>query len=73
MTTESNRNSASIRRPPEGGWDGLAARIDRWGRDLGFTAIGIAGTSLGDDEAGLVAWLDAGWHGGMDYMARHGV
>ncbi len=51
----------------------LAARIREWGRDLGFDEIGIAGTDLGADEARLVAWIKAGRHGTMDYMARHGA
>jgi epoxyqueuosine reductase len=54
-------------------WSALAGRIVAWGRELGFDAIGIADTDLSDDEARLVAWLDAGRHGDMDYMARHGV
>ncbi len=52
---------------------GLAARIRQWGRELGFDAIGIAGISLEAAEAGLQAWLAAGFHGEMDYMARHGT
>ncbi|MEP7182845.1 MAG: tRNA epoxyqueuosine(34) reductase QueG [Betaproteobacteria bacterium] len=54
-------------------WDALAADVARWGRELGFDEIGIADTDLAADEARLVAWLDAGRHGAMDYMARHGV
>ena len=73
MTTESNRNEAGVRRAPDDGWGGLAARIGRWGRDLGFAAIGIADTNLNEEEAGLLAWLGAGWQGEMDYMARHGA
>ena len=42
--------------------------------NLGFAAIGIAPTELGDAPAtGLLAWLAAGKHGTMDYMARHGL
>ncbi|HMM53810.1 MAG TPA: tRNA epoxyqueuosine(34) reductase QueG [Candidatus Desulfobacillus sp.] len=52
---------------------GLVARIRQWGRELGFDAIGIAGISLEAAEAGLQAWLAAGFHGEMDYMARHGT
>ena len=52
---------------------GLATRIREWGREQGFDEIGIAGTDLAPDEARLVAWLAAGRHGTMDYMARHGV
>jgi epoxyqueuosine reductase len=51
----------------------LAARIARWGRELGFGAIGIADTDLAAEEVHLMNWLDAGRHGEMDYMARHGV
>ena len=35
--------------------------------------MGIADTGLEAEEAHLLAWLDAGRHGEMDYMARHGV
>ncbi len=34
--------------------------------------MGIAGVCLGEAEAALDAWLAAGCHGEMDYMARHG-
>ena len=51
----------------------LAQRIQRWGRELGFSAVGISDTDLSDAEAGLAAWLEAGCHGEMDYMAKHGA
>jgi len=51
----------------------LARRIKAWGRELGFGAIGISDTDLSDAEAALAAWLDAGCHGEMDYMAKHGA
>ena len=51
----------------------LAADIRIWGRELGFAEIGIADTELSTEEARLLAWLDAGFHGEMDYMARHGA
>jgi epoxyqueuosine reductase len=50
----------------------LATRIKQWGRELGFQAVGIADTELSDAENRLGAWLGRGWHGEMDYMARHG-
>ena len=53
-------------------WSELAQRIKSWGRELGFDAIGIAGTDLGEAEQGLADWLAAGCHGEMDYMAAHG-
>ena len=51
----------------------LATRIKRWGRELGFQAVGIADTELTDAENRLGEWLRKGWHGEMDYMARHGA
>ena len=53
-------------------WSGLAAQIKDWGAALGLQAIGIADTNLSVAEARLEAWLAAGLHGRMDYMARHG-
>jgi len=51
----------------------LAESVKRWGRELGFGAVAIAGTELAAEEARLLAWLGRGWHGSMDYMARHGT
>lgn len=51
----------------------LALTIKAWGRELGFSQLGIAGIDLADAEAGLQAWLEAGHHGEMDYMAAHGM
>ena len=51
----------------------IEERVKRWGRELGFDAIAIAGTDLAEEEARLLEWLGRGWHGSMDYMARHGA
>jgi len=51
----------------------LALDIKTWGRELGFGAIGISDTDLRAAEAPLAAWLEAGCHGEMDYMAKHGM
>ncbi|WP_153100966.1 tRNA epoxyqueuosine(34) reductase QueG [Paraburkholderia hayleyella] len=51
----------------------LAQRIRHWGETLGFAAVGISDTDLGEAEAALAAWLEAGFHGEMDYMAKHGM
>src|SRR6185437_11490053 len=51
----------------------IEERVKRWGRSLGFDAIAIAGTELDREEARLLEWLGRGWHGEMDYMARHGA
>jgi epoxyqueuosine reductase len=53
--------------------DRLAASIKTWGRELGFQKIGIAAIDLPADEQRLLEWLEAGRHGEMDYMARHGT
>ena len=50
----------------------LTTYIRRWGEELGFQQVAIAGTDLSEAEAHLQQWLQAGYHGGMDYMARHG-
>jgi epoxyqueuosine reductase len=42
-------------------------------RELGFDALGVAGIDLPLDEQHLITWLDAGFHGSMDYMHRHGT
>jgi epoxyqueuosine reductase len=51
----------------------LAQRIKAWGRELGFGAVGISDADLTDAEKGLASWLEAGYHGEMDYMAKHGL
>ena len=50
----------------------LTPDIQRWARELGFQQVGIAGIDLPQDEAHLMAWLQAGYHGEMSYMRRHG-
>lgn len=52
--------------------DQLAASIKLWGRELGFQQVGITSVDLGEHEAHLQRWLDAGYQGEMDYMASHG-
>ncbi len=51
----------------------LAGSVKAWGRALGFQAVGIADTDLAEAEHRLLAWLAAGCHGEMAYMARHGT
>lgn len=43
-----------------------------WAEELGFSQIGVAGIDLAAAEPGLAAWLSAGYHGRMAYMAAHG-
>ena len=51
---------------------GLANQIKSWGKDLGFQQIGVSGIDLRDAEQHLQAWLKAGCHGDMGWMASHG-
>ena len=51
----------------------LARSIKAWGRELGFQAVGIAEADLSAAEPRLLQWLEQGWHGEMEYMARHGA
>ena len=51
----------------------LALAIKQWGTELGFAELRIGDADLSHAEAGLQAWLDAGHHGEMDYMASHGM
>jgi epoxyqueuosine reductase len=57
----------------ERNWTYLAERIATWGRELAFDAIGISDIDLANEEVQLLNWLDAGHHGEMDYMRRHGA
>ena len=50
----------------------LADSIKEWGQTLGFQQIGIADVDLIEAEGHLQRWLEAGFHGEMDYMQRHG-
>ena len=64
--------------PPDNGrpahdWEALSRSIADWGRELGFDAIGVSDIDLAADETRLLRWLEAGHHGAMDYMARHGA
>lgn len=51
----------------------LALQIKTWAKELGFADVGITGVALPDAERNLQKWLDAGYHGEMDYMANHGM
>jgi epoxyqueuosine reductase len=49
--------------------------IKNWGRQLGFQDVRVADAhaDMSSVEAELSAWLDKGFHGDMDYMAKHGT
>ncbi|AZN35260.1 tRNA epoxyqueuosine(34) reductase QueG [Iodobacter ciconiae] len=59
--------------PPSLDYQKLARQIKGWAQELGFARAGVTSIDLSHAEAGLQEWLDAGFHGEMDYMARHGM
>lgn len=46
-------------------------QLRAWAAELGFASCGVADLELADCAAGVRAWLAAGWHGEMDYLARN--
>jgi len=54
-------------------YQALADKIKVWAVELGFQKVGICDVDLSEHEAELQKWLDAGYHGSMDWMARHGM
>jgi epoxyqueuosine reductase len=56
-------------------WNGddLLVQLREWASAAGFSQIGVADVDLGSAEAGLLAWLNNGFHGSMAYMAAHGL
>ena len=51
----------------------LKPRVRQWARELGFSNLAFAAIEIDGAEAALTAWLNKGYHGEMDYMARHGL
>ncbi|MFZ2302117.1 MAG: tRNA epoxyqueuosine(34) reductase QueG [Gallionella sp.] len=59
--------------PQQVNYTALAAQIRAWAHELGFQAVGISDTDLSAAENDLLEWLTLGFHGEMDYMAKHGT
>ncbi|MCF6457592.1 tRNA epoxyqueuosine(34) reductase QueG [Pseudoalteromonas sp. MMG024] len=51
----------------------LVEKIKLWAKELGFDQVSITDIDLSQHEAQLQRWLDAGYHGEMEYMAAHGM
>ncbi|MEN8170031.1 MAG: tRNA epoxyqueuosine(34) reductase QueG [Pseudomonadota bacterium] len=51
----------------------LITQIQHWGTELGFSQLGVSGIDLNTAEETLKRWLEKGYHGEMEYMARHGT
>ena len=61
------------RERPQTDLEQLAKNMRAWAKELGFQQLGITDTGLDLYEARFIDWLDRGYHGDMDYMARHGT
>jgi epoxyqueuosine reductase len=72
MHTE-HSNTRTIALIPDSGVDKLALvkKIKRWGKELGFSSLGIARADASEAAVQLERWLKLGRHGEMDYMAKH--
>jgi epoxyqueuosine reductase len=51
----------------------LAQQIKSWAAELGLHGVGITDCDLSTAETELLNWLAQGYHGEMDYMAKHGT
>ena len=47
-------------------------QLEARARALGFGRMGVARIDIPEDEQHLLRWLEAGFHGEMAYMRRHG-
>lgn len=51
----------------------LLNKMQDWAQSFGFQQLGVSDLDLADSEEKLLIWLDAGFHGEMSYMSRHGT
>lgn len=65
--TNTTANNPAINYPE------LVEKIKCWGKELGFSQLGITDIDLSKHEKALEQWLANNYHGNMDYMARHGL
>jgi epoxyqueuosine reductase len=50
----------------------LLQKIAEWSEQLGFQQLGVSDIDLSEHDKHLNDWLQAGFHGEMDYMFKHG-
>jgi epoxyqueuosine reductase len=58
---------------PNPSTDELKARLSGLAQARGFEALGVADVALDVDAARLERWVEAGKHGEMNYMHKHGT
>lgn len=51
----------------------ITTKLKQWAKELGFQALGISDIDLSVEEQELRDWLAQGFHGDMEWMARHGT
>ncbi|NQY25815.1 MAG: tRNA epoxyqueuosine(34) reductase QueG [Piscirickettsiaceae bacterium] len=51
----------------------LLEQMRSWAQSFGFQQLGVSDIDLSKAELRLAAWIEAGFHGEMDYMHRHGT
>ncbi len=51
----------------------LLEQMRAWAQSFGFQQLGVSDVDLSKAESELSAWIEAGFHGEMDYMHRHGT
>jgi len=51
----------------------LHQKMQVWAQSLGFQQLGVSDVDLSKSESRFISWLEAGFHGEMDYMSRHGT
>ncbi|MDR2614089.1 MAG: tRNA epoxyqueuosine(34) reductase QueG [Candidatus Accumulibacter sp.] len=71
MRTEHSKVAAEAALPDSVDKAALVGKIKRWGKELGFSSVGIARADVSGASAPLARWLELGRHGEMDYMAKH--
>ncbi len=69
MTQDNAPVKAAAHLTPEA----LSQSVKQLAYDLNLTHCAITDTDLGEHETKLLNWLDAGFHGSMEYMQRHGT
>ncbi|MFP8966049.1 tRNA epoxyqueuosine(34) reductase QueG [Pokkaliibacter sp. CJK22405] len=49
----------------------LLDEIRAWSEELGFQDMGVSSVHLGDHPEAMERWINAGYHGEMDYLERN--
>ena len=61
------------RNPSQERLDAIKSAVQGWALELGFQQLAVSDIDLEHAEARHREWLSRGFHGEMDYLARHGT